>query len=131
VVAGAGGLMHYGAARSFNSFDTGVTACGGCVPPATLLSDRSTGTNLQRVAITSYVIGGAAMVTGAVLLYINRLQPYRKSDLAEPSTAPSEGKPDAKPEETKPEPKKSTEPDLSFLPYVGKGEGGLLAQLRF
>jgi hypothetical protein len=77
-IAGAGGGMHYAAISDFHSFDDSIKQCGaqGCIPTADVAGKRNTGNTLQTVAITSYAVGGAALVTGAVLVYVNRLQPY-------------------------------------------------------
>jgi hypothetical protein len=83
VVAGAGGLMHWQASEKFKSFDSGVGACssinplGGCIPDDGLVSEKSTGEGLQAGAFAMYAIGGAAVVAGAVLVYLNRAKPYR------------------------------------------------------
>jgi tetratricopeptide (TPR) repeat protein len=103
VVAGAGGLMHQAAVSSVRDYDAGINACGGCVPSADLLSKKTTGNTLQTASIVALAAGGATLVTGAVLVYVNRLQPYRTEQKV----------------------------DLAVSPYAGPHEGGLLAQLRF
>ncbi|MBS1149907.1 MAG: hypothetical protein H6Q89_1605 [Myxococcaceae bacterium] len=82
-VAAGGAAMHLGARDAFKAYDTGVTGCsagsstGGCVPSVALAGQRQRGETLQALAVTSYVVGGAALTAGAVLVYLNRLQPYR------------------------------------------------------
>lgn len=107
VLAG-GGLLHMQARGSYLDFDDRIAACGGCVPPSDATSLRTRGDNLQNLAFGAYAVGGAALVTGAVLAIINRPQPYQiqPSDLA-------------------------TEQKVSVTPMVGGGEGGVLATLRF
>ncbi|WP_224248329.1 hypothetical protein [Hyalangium gracile] len=114
-VAAGGGLLHLQARDSFDSFDAGVLSCGGCMPDDSLASKRSRGDTLQKVAVGSYAAGGAALLTGMVLLYVNRAQPYRISP-DELEQAPS----------ATPEP-----PAVSVTPIVGGGEGGVLATFRF
>ncbi len=81
-VAGVGGIMHWQASEKFKSFDSGIASCssisptGGCVPDEGLAADKSAGEGLQSGAIAMYAIGGAALVTGAVLVYLNRAKPY-------------------------------------------------------
>lgn len=114
-VAAGGGLLHLQARNSFASFDAGVQDCGGCIPEKDLASKRSRGDTLQTAAMSTYAVGGGAVVTGLVLLYINRAQPYQISpdDLEQGAT-------------TAPE-----QPAVSVMPLVGSGEGGVLATFRF
>ena len=82
VLAASGVGLHLSARNAFKSYDDGVTACvkpdtGGCVPSVSLAGTRSRGDTMQGIALAAYGIGGAALVTGAVLVYLNRLQPYR------------------------------------------------------
>ena len=106
-IAGAGGGMHYGAVSNFHGYDDAIKQCGavGCVPSADVASKRTSGNTLQTLAITSYAVGGAALVTGAVLAYVNRLQPYRVS-------------PDA-------------EVKVSVAPYIASGTAGIFAAATF
>lgn len=110
LVGGAGGLLHYGAHESFKDFDAGIDACGGCVPSAEVAGMRDSGHTLQAAAIGSYVLGGAAVVGGAVLVYLNRLQPYQINPGAEQS---------------------DSSPALSFAPIFGNGVSGASATIRF
>ncbi|WP_225410211.1 PEGA domain-containing protein [Stigmatella hybrida] len=76
-VALGGGALHMQSRDSYRDFDTQVSACGGCVPPQGVTDLRIRGDNFQRAALGTYALGGAAVITGAVLAYINRPQPYR------------------------------------------------------
>ncbi len=82
VVVGAAAAMHLSVRQSFAQYDSGITACtsaatGGCTPDLALAQKRQNAESLQPVAIGGYVLGGAALATGATLLYLNRLQPYQ------------------------------------------------------
>lgn len=82
-VIGTGVGMHLGARGAYQAYDAGIQACaaagaGGCYPAPALQAERSKGDSLQALAFVGYGLGGAAVVTGAVLVYVNRLQPYRK-----------------------------------------------------
>lgn len=63
---------------------------------------------MQQLAFGAYAVGGAALVTGAVLAFINRPQAYQIN--------PDEA---ASPQST------------SVTPLLGRGEGGILATFRF
>ncbi|WP_164018787.1 PEGA domain-containing protein [Pyxidicoccus trucidator] len=106
-VAGSGALLHQRAQDRLDALDTEVAACTeGCFPGPTVVRLRNQADTLQNVAVGSYVIAGAALTTGAVLLYLNRSQPYRVN-------------PDAPGQE------------LLVTPLVGSGSGGVLGTLRF
>jgi hypothetical protein len=109
VVAGVGGILHWQSRESFRAFDAGVARdCPeGCSPiPSDLAALRNRGRAEQVLGIVSYALGGAGIVTGGVLLYINRPRAYRinPSDQA---------------------------PALSLAPLIGPGQAGLLTTLRF
>jgi len=75
-----GVVMHLSARDTFSRYDKSILDCtsavtGGCQPPVALTAQKSQGDVMQGLAITSYAIGGAALATGAVLVYMNRLQP--------------------------------------------------------
>jgi tetratricopeptide (TPR) repeat protein len=81
-LAGGGLGLHLSARNQFSVFDTGIEGCtdprtGGCVPSLDLAATRTQGQGQQATAMVLYGVGGAAIVTGAILLYVNRLQPYR------------------------------------------------------
>lgn len=79
----AGGVgLHLSARNQFAAYDRGIQGCvdsltGGCVPPLDLAAMKTQGQGQQAGAMVLYGVGGAAIATGAVLLYINRPQPYR------------------------------------------------------
>ncbi len=109
-LAGGGAWMHLRAREDFTAFDSGINACGGCVPPAPLASRLEQGRLLQGAALTSYALGGAALVAGAILVSLNQPQPYR-IDPAELSAHAS--------------------PSVRITPLLGGGSGGIPASLRF
>lgn len=75
-VAAGGGLLQLQARQDYGVFDAGIQQCGGCDPrPGGLADTRSRGDILQGAAVGAYSLGGAALVTGAVLLYLNQPQP--------------------------------------------------------
>lgn len=75
-----GGVLHATASSRFGEFDDGIRACGGCQPDGALSDKKASAETLQTVAILSYVIGGAALATGGVLVYLNRARPYRTDE---------------------------------------------------
>lgn len=107
-LAAGGALLHMQARSSYEAFDLGVNACGGCVPDTGLADQRTQGDTLQTLAFGGYAVGGAALVTGVVLVYMNRLQPYRVDDQV-----------------------KQPEPAVTVAPLVGGGSRGVSATLRF
>jgi tetratricopeptide (TPR) repeat protein len=107
-LAAGGALLHMQARDNYEAFDLGVTSCGGCVPDTGLADRRTRGDTMQTLAMGGYAVGGAALVTGVVLVYMNRLQPYRVDDRV-----------------TQPE------PAVTVAPLVGGGSRGVSATLRF
>lgn len=105
-VAIIGGIMHASAKSHFDDFDAGVTACGGCTPSDDLSGKKSTGSLLQGMAVSAYVVGAAGIVTGAVMVYLNRGHSYRinPEDLERPVTV---------------------------VPTVGPESAGVLARINF
>ncbi|MBL8958189.1 MAG: hypothetical protein JNK82_45875 [Myxococcaceae bacterium] len=84
VVAVAGLGMHFGSGSMYKSFDGNVSQCqqdnpfmGGCRLTPELAGQRTSADILQGTAIAAYVAGGVVAAVGIVLLYLNRLQPYR------------------------------------------------------
>lgn len=81
---GVGAAMHMSARGGFEAYDRGIADCGaqngddggGCRPTATLIGQRQGAETTQSVALVAYGVGAAALVTGGVLAYMNRLQPY-------------------------------------------------------
>src|SRR5215217_487098 len=76
VMGGGGGLMHRKANEAFRDFDSRITPTGS---PLTrdLAGLRRTGSRFQAGAVGAYSQGGAAVMTGTVLLYLNRQRAYR------------------------------------------------------
>ncbi len=77
-----GAAMHAGARGAYAKFDEGITGCidpltGGCRPGVAVAGAKQQGDTLQTLAVGGYVLGGAALAAGGVLLYLNRLQPYQ------------------------------------------------------
>jgi len=92
-LAGAGVGMHLAARSAFAGYDAAVTSCAtntpskGCIGRPDITSQRATADTLQGLAWASYLVGGAAVATGAVLLYVNRPQAYIRSVEAVESAA--------------------------------------------
>ncbi|NVJ28098.1 MULTISPECIES: PEGA domain-containing protein [Myxococcus] len=74
--AGGGGVLHWKANGSFRDFDSRIPPGGRQMTPE-LEGLRRTGSRLQAGAVGAYSLGGAAVVTGTVLLYLNRQRAYR------------------------------------------------------
>ncbi|OJH42932.1 hypothetical protein BON30_05055 [Cystobacter ferrugineus] len=106
-LAGGSAWMHVRARAHFRSFDAGIAACGGCVPPLPLATQLERGYLLQTSAITGYTVGGAAFITGAILTALNQPQPYRI------------------------DPAQLAQPQVSIRPLLGGGSGGVQALVRF
>jgi hypothetical protein len=78
-IAATGGVFHALSARNFNAYDKAFLALP-CADTGCMDSDISPklGSQLdrarqeQRVAVGGYIVGGALVVTGAVLVYMNR-----------------------------------------------------------
>jgi hypothetical protein len=65
------------------------------------------------VAIGCYGVGGAALVAGAVLIYLNRLTPYQDA-----APGPADGK-------------KKDAADWAVVPMLGSDAKGVAAAVRF
>lgn len=81
-IAGGGLGLHLSARGQFTQYDRRIESCldpatGGCVPSLDVAALRGSGQSQQAGAMVLYGVGGAAIAAGAVLLYINRPQPYR------------------------------------------------------
>ncbi|MFY0528447.1 hypothetical protein ACN28I_36575 [Archangium gephyra] len=114
VVAGAGvavgagsGWLHLQARDSLRVLDAGVTQCGGCFLTPTLDSTLTRGNTYQALAIGGYAVGGAALLTGAVLVYLNQPQPFQVD--------PNQKKVEV----------------VGVAPLIGGGTGGILTTFRF
>jgi len=83
-----GGTLHLLARSKFTTYDDRIAACGGCVPSSKLSAKKDNASLMQVTAFTGYLLGGAAVATGAILLYMNRAKPYRidPSELNKPVT---------------------------------------------
>ena len=105
-LAAGGGLLHVQAGKDFRAFDDAINRCKGCIPEADVARHRKRALTLQKVAVGSYALGGAAVLTSLVFLYNNQLQ----SQLL---------------------PAEHDEARLVIAPTLGKQEKGLLATFRF
>jgi hypothetical protein len=122
VVALAGGVVHRRAAVSFGEYDDEFLQLGcvvepdpdepGCTEadvPAHMQDKLRQATWEQRIAVASYTVGGAALATGLVLVYLNRPRLTQKAEQAE----------------------KNRPANISFSPVVTPRSMGLSATLRF
>jgi hypothetical protein len=100
----AGGVLTWQAAQRFDDFDAGIRACAGCVPDAALADKKSQGQTLRTLSYVSYGAGGAALLTGVALMYLNRALPFR----LDPG-----------------------ERGVAILPAVGPGQVGALVAARY
>ncbi|HEY3805763.1 MAG TPA: PEGA domain-containing protein [Kofleriaceae bacterium] len=90
-----GGVFELLASNKYSSYDTQVASCNsgastmnaGCANSSSLKDLRSTGDEYKTTGFVLYGVGAAAVVTGAVLWWINRPEAYqiRESDLPAPS----------------------------------------------
>jgi tetratricopeptide (TPR) repeat protein len=81
-VAAVGGLLHAFSARNFNAYDSGfgklLCSMKGCTEQEINLENPRLNSQLsrakleQQIAVGGYIAGGAAIVAGVVLLYLNR-----------------------------------------------------------
>jgi hypothetical protein len=86
VAGGVGYFMSRSAQTSYDDFDSAVTKCseqlgtnGGCATNEANLDLRDSGDSKKTMSYIGYGVAGAAIVTGAVLLYLNRSQAYQIS----------------------------------------------------
>jgi tetratricopeptide (TPR) repeat protein len=85
VIAGVGGLLSLSAKSNFDDFDTKVAGCNsdsgnnaGCsVASSGLGSLKSSGQTKQAAGLAMYGIGGATVLVGLSLAYLNRKTPYQ------------------------------------------------------
>jgi hypothetical protein len=117
-VAVAGGSLglHFAANGAYQQYDQGINDCanadpvvGGCTPSLDLQARKSSGDTLQSLAFVGYGVGGAAVITGAILLYVNRLQPYRRQTVDVVNARP----------------------EVSVAPLLGPGVGGAQLNVSF
>ncbi|HEX8437017.1 hypothetical protein [Archangium sp.] len=78
-VAAGSGWLHMQARDNLSAFDKGIDERGGTplAQAPNLQSTLNRGNTFQNVAMGGYALGGAALLTGAVLVYLNQPQPYR------------------------------------------------------
>ncbi|REG19090.1 hypothetical protein ATI61_12340 [Archangium gephyra] len=108
VAVGAGsGWLHLQARDNLRALDAGVTQCGGCFLTPALDATLTRGNTYQALAMGGYAVGGAALITGVVLVYLNQPQPFRID--------PSQKKLEV----------------VGIAPLVGGGTGGILTTFRF
>ncbi|HEX2569748.1 MAG TPA: tetratricopeptide repeat protein [Polyangia bacterium] len=112
-IAGVGGLLQWRTSRDFAAYDRGILDCSernggqGCVSvPPDVEALRARGRTLQNVAFVAYGVGGAGIVTGIVLLGVDRRNAHREAQTASP-------------------------PSLSLAPFLGPGQAGVVTTLRF
>jgi tetratricopeptide (TPR) repeat protein len=111
LIMAAGGYFQVTAQKAFDDFDAAIEECHGCVPMGEVADFRSSGELNRTLSIVSYSVGGAALVTGAVLLYVNRqraITPGGKDD---------DGG--------------GIEEKMSLVPVVGPSSAGFAATVRF
>lgn len=117
VALGAGVGMHLGAQGGFSQFDQGVSACAGttianngCVLTPDLQNAKASASGLQTGAFALYAVGGAAIVTSAILFYVGRPVGYRKTVNVDASTPAS---------------------PITILPIITPTGAGAMATLEF
>jgi hypothetical protein len=78
------GVLKLSAQSSFDDFNARVAACNtmaaGCAATTPgITSERDSGNTKRTLGYVGYGVAGAAVVTGAILLYVNRRQAYQIS----------------------------------------------------
>jgi hypothetical protein len=83
VAVGAFGIVMSGSAQSsYDQFDDAIARCnddamgGGCVTDSSITKLRDSGDSKKTIAYVGYGVAGAAVVTGGVLVYLNRRRSY-------------------------------------------------------
>ncbi len=110
VVGGIGGILYWQADESFKRYSAGIESCSsarhneGCIPSSSLTNKKTMGRSEQYSAFTLWGVGGAAVLSGVVLVVMNRPRMFRIN-----------------PESEK----------LSLTPVIGLGSAGLTASLKF
>jgi hypothetical protein len=102
VLAGiVGGVLTWRSQKNYDDFNTNVAKCSMPVPDlqntvtgcptsmSGILNDRNSGDTKRTMSYVGYGVAGAAIATGAVLLYLNRREGYqiKPEDLEEEKTA--------------------------------------------
>jgi tetratricopeptide (TPR) repeat protein len=81
VVGGVGAVMEVSARSSYDDYDAAVARCYeasgqmGC-SDASVTDKKTSGDTKRMLGYVGYGVAGAAVITGAVLLYLNRQQSY-------------------------------------------------------
>jgi hypothetical protein len=75
-VAAGGGLLQWQTQKTYHAVDEKVVACNGCMPTSEINALRARGDTLQRAAVGAYALGGAGLVAGVALLFLNQPRPY-------------------------------------------------------
>ena len=110
LIAGIGGVLHWQASVAYNDYDHSIATCStqnmnlGCKSTGSIASKKSSGDNLQVGAFVMYGVGAAAIVSGAVLAFLNRARPYHVSPEAD---------------------------KVSIAPLFNSNGGGVVATIRF
>jgi hypothetical protein len=114
----AGGALELSANSSYNSFDEAVARCvetsSNMACSEDLASMRDSGDTKKTLGYIAYGVAGAAVITGAVLLYLNRETSYQ-------ITA----------DEYRRELRDAQNPSASIAPLVGPGVGGVMVHGSF
>jgi len=117
VIGGVGALMHASAKGGFSDYDQAILDCansdatGGCsMPTPAIFALKSDAESKQTLAATMYVVGGAAVAAGVVLVVLNRPRSYRIDPLQQQAGADT---------------------GVSFTPVFGGGLTGVAASGRF
>jgi hypothetical protein len=78
-----GGALELSARSSYRDFDAAIAKCaqasgtGGCEMAGSLTSTRDSGDTKRTLGFVGYGLAGAAIITGGVLLYMNRETSYK------------------------------------------------------
>ena len=123
VVLGAvGGVMHLSASSSYQEFDDKVARCtadamNGSCDASSFANLRDSGDTKRMLGFVGYGLAGAAVVTGGILVYLNRrvsyqitTDEYRMEELRK---------------------QQATQKSVSVAPLVGPGVGGAAVMGRF
>jgi tetratricopeptide (TPR) repeat protein len=79
----AGVLLEVGANGKYDDYDAAVLKCNnesgsmGCANDGDVADTRKSGDTMKTLGYVGYGVAGAALVTGAILLYLNRSQAYQ------------------------------------------------------
>ena len=114
LVGAIGGALTLSADSTYQDFDTQVARCNadsgnaGCTDP-TIMGLRDTGDTKRSLGYVGYGIAGTAVVTGLVLAFLNRSQPYQVTaeDLRKEAKA-----------------KRGSATSVSLTPMLAPGAGG-------